>query len=374
MLYATMARYRDVLEARRDDINSINVFPIADRDTGSNLLHTMVSVTQGLDPAAALADAAAEVAAAAVFAGRGASGLIMSQAITGMARRLEQSATAGAGEVADALQAANEAARRALADPVEGTIITCARRVAEAAQWSAGRGSNLAGVTSAARDEAWAAVSETPTMLPVLAEAGVVDGGAVGYALLLDVLDAVVRGTEVPEAHIAAPGSLAVALPDDRYELIVNLENVADPTGLAEAWQALGSSVALASQAADVRAHIHTADVAGAYRTALRFGEASRVEMTDLHAYAGDGARRLTVLVASLPEQAGALLSLGPTRLLLPADIPSLVHIVETSAGHDLRFVVVGDGAGLVETARAATSGEFVIEVVADAGDAAALV
>lgn len=339
----SLERYHDVLVTRREDINRINVFPVADQDTGSNLLHTTKALLPGKRPEKGLPEVAAEVADSALIAGRGASGLILSQAITGLSRHLTSYEIVGPGEMAGALRTASDKARGAVADPVEGTMITCARRAAEAATWSAERGASLGAVMSAARSEAWAAVFESPSLLGVLAEAGVVDSGATGYAMMIDVFDSVVNGTQVEAVHFDTHVATRGATPEDRFELIVNLSQAGDSDELSSGWVSVGSSIAIARKDDEIRAHVHTSNVISAYEIACSAGRPTRVEMTDLGLYAVEAGNDVTVVLSPRIEEARELLALQPGRLLIPGDPASLTHIAETSRRRHLTVVVIAD-------------------------------
>ena len=131
---------------------------------------------------------------------RGNSGVILSQIMRGIASTLKRSVEATAVTVADALQAASDAAYQAVLKPIEGTILTVVRESADAARQASAAGEPLAGVLRAARDAGRASLARTPDLLPVLADAGVVDAGGAGYLLLLDAALHVVDGEPLPEA------------------------------------------------------------------------------------------------------------------------------------------------------------------------------
>lgn len=186
-------RALDALQRHRDEINALNVFPVADSDTGTNLLATMRAAVRGADAAAG--DEAhgvmAAMARAATAGARGNSGIILSQVLRGMA-----DAVTGGPLTEQALRVALRQAarlvREALSSPVEGTMLTVLDRAAERAAECSDH--ELAAVASAAADGAAKALGETPAQLGVLREAGVVDAGARGLLVLLDELVAVAGG------------------------------------------------------------------------------------------------------------------------------------------------------------------------------------
>jgi uncharacterized protein len=211
----------DALAAHQQEIDDLNVYPVPDGDTGTNLVLTMSAARDTLaqSDAADAGAAATTLARGAVLGARGNSGVIVSQLFRGIADEL----CAGAGRPAGVLLAAafDRAATQAygaVAEPVEGTILTVARAAADAAVRAAAAdapGSGLAAVVRAARAAADEALARTPQQLPVLAAAGVVDAGGRGLVVLLDALLAVVTG----EAPAAGPDLTVPRPPRDRSAL-----------------------------------------------------------------------------------------------------------------------------------------------------------
>ncbi len=182
------------LGSARARIDAVNLFPVPDSDTGTNVFLTVASGTDtlaGLRREAAVAEAAVAFARGAVVGARGNSGVIVSQFLEGFALSLESRSddvAVGPVEVAEAFEAGQLAARAAVADPVEGTVLTAATRAAEAAYARAVAGASLAGVLGAAVDAAHACVLESRDVLQVLREAGVVDAGAWALVVLFEAL------------------------------------------------------------------------------------------------------------------------------------------------------------------------------------------
>lgn len=180
------------LSHRRDEINALNVFPVPDSDTGSNMTHTMEAAVEELNNGGDVADA---LALGAVRGARGNSGMVLSQLLRGVAESTVDSVIDG-GVFARSLQQAVELVDRAITEPVEGTVITVLRAAAEAAGNAAARSSaNLHGIVSAAITAARTALEHTPSQLPALREAGVVDAGGAGLVILLESLLAEIEGT-----------------------------------------------------------------------------------------------------------------------------------------------------------------------------------
>jgi DAK2 domain fusion protein YloV len=199
------------LEEHRDAINALNVFPVPDGDTGSNMLATMKSAIRNIvDSDETSASAIANrVARDALLGARGNSGVILSQTLRGLALGLDQKTTFTASDLAAAFQEASNLAYRAVVKPVEGTILTVVREVASAANASAERGDDLVGLMQSVVNTARQAVAHTPELLPTLKQAGVVDAGGQGFFIFLEGILRYVRnetGTSIAAA-VAPPKS-----------------------------------------------------------------------------------------------------------------------------------------------------------------------
>jgi uncharacterized protein len=193
------------LELHRETINALNVFPVPDGDTGSNMCATMKSAVRNIvsSDETSASVIASKVARDALLGARGNSGVILSQTLRGLAAGLAGKQTFTAQNLAEAFEHASQLAYRAVIKPVEGTILTVIRATAEAAQTSAARDNDLIvqmqDVVEAARD----AVAHTPDMLPILKQAGVVDAGGQGFCTFLEGILRYMRGEAVqPEASI----------------------------------------------------------------------------------------------------------------------------------------------------------------------------
>ena len=195
------------LEQHREAVNDLNVFPVPDGDTGTNMLLTMQATLAGIDPAADEAGVIGKQAArGALMGARGNSGVILSQIIAGMARALEGHRASDAQTMARALTEAAEAAYGAVAQPVEGTMLTVAREVGRAAEQAAAESSDVVTTLQRATAAAAEAVRKTRYQLQVLTEAGVVDAGGEGYRLILEgMLLAETDGIEVSLGDVATP-------------------------------------------------------------------------------------------------------------------------------------------------------------------------
>lgn len=236
-------------------LDELNVFPIADADSGRNMTATLAAVREAAEAVVRPAEGrpvfqvVAEAAErAAIRAARGNSGVILAEWLRGVLSSLP-------GPLDRALAAAATAARSAMAEPVEGTMITVAADAAAGA-----RGSDDLGILISARAAAEASVARTPSLLPVLARHGVVDAGGVG---LLCVLDGFVLalGGEAPDARgpVATAGVAAASSTGDRVEVMVTIEGTADAAERIERdWRRLGDSIAVAGLDDLWRLHVHT--------------------------------------------------------------------------------------------------------------------
>ena len=176
------------LEEHKDAINALNVFPVPDGDTGSNMSATLRSAVRNIvnseeTSASAIAN---KIARDALLGARGNSGVILSQTLRGLALGLADKSTFSAPDLADAFQEASNLAYRAVIKPVEGTILTVVREVAGATRKSAENGEDLVGLMQAAVNTARQAVARTPDQLPALKQAGVVDAGGQGFCTFLE--------------------------------------------------------------------------------------------------------------------------------------------------------------------------------------------
>lgn len=194
------------LEEHREAINALNVFPVPDGDTGSNMSATMQAAMRGIvesnETSAGII--ASKLAHGALMGARGNSGVILSQTLRGLAQGLENKKTFAAPDLAAALAEASRLAYRAVLKPVEGTILTVVRESAEAAKVSAERGDDLVGLMQEVVITARRSVARTPDLLPTLKQAGVVDSGGQGFCTILEGVWRYIRGESVQLDAVAA--------------------------------------------------------------------------------------------------------------------------------------------------------------------------
>jgi DAK2 domain fusion protein YloV len=196
------------LQHHQETINALNVYPVPDGDTGVNMVLTMQSAWEEIkdSPERNVGQIAHQMAHGAMYGARGNSGVILSQIWRGFARSLDQKDSYRTQDLADAFQEATATAYKAVVEPVEGTILTVARAVADAATQAAGETDDLVRMWERLVFAAHEAVVLTPSLLPVLAEAGVVDAGGQGLYVILEGMlrhmrkEPIVEGIELSEA------------------------------------------------------------------------------------------------------------------------------------------------------------------------------
>ncbi len=301
-LRAVMGGYRDALRLHQADINRLNVYPVPDGDTGTNMALTLEAVMAELTrvtTGSGLPEVCQAIGHGSLMGARGNSGVILSQLLRGMSERMGSAGEGGVGPqlLVEAIAHASELARKAVVRPVEGTILTVAAAAAE----GAAHGSGLLGVVESARGEAADALARTPEQLPVLAQAGVVDAGGAGFLLLLDAFLLVLDGRPLPEpSGVAAPDLAALngwsseghangsggdhdAAGDLRYEVMYFLAAPDDSIeAFKDVWAGIGDSIVVVGGDGIWNCHIHTNDVGAAIESALEIGRPSRIRVSDL--------------------------------------------------------------------------------------------
>jgi DAK2 domain fusion protein YloV len=325
-----LRRATSVIGDSADALNAINVFPVPDADTGSNLKLTMTGISQAVpNLEQASLDAAVQ---AAILCAHGNSGAIVAEMFVSVCRTLEydlptlQSMPRGT-LVATLLQSAAVAARRAVARPVSGTILTVADEAAAAAQQAAGNDSEDAlAVTQAAQRSAHDALARTPEQLDVLRSAGVVDAGGQAYVLLIDVLAEVLGGT--PAQPLSARNRQPVGRRFEgpkttgQYEVMYTLRGAPPPDldALRERLSELGHSVVIVGDEAIAQVHVHLREAGAAVEAALPLGELSEIRITALPSNSAAGQRSVLAVVAGT-GLAQAVTSLGGLPVVAEGDV-----------------------------------------------------
>lgn len=304
-LVSVMVAFRDGLRSHQAVINRLNVYPVPDGDTGTNMALTAESVIQEIDRHTDrdMATVAKAIAYGSLMGARGNSGVILSQILRGLADAAQGVDELDAGRLAEGLTNAADGAYAAVQNPVEGTILSVMRAGAEGAAASqaatdAATDASLVATIEAAHQAAEAALARTPDQLPVLKAAGVVDSGGTGLLLLFDALLHVVEGRPLPDPP-ALPES--AALPDNadlteltghgagdgvgdlRYEVMYLLEapdELIPP--FREVWAGVGDSIVVVGGGGLWNCHIHTDDIGASIEAALEAGRPHQIRVTDL--------------------------------------------------------------------------------------------
>lgn len=349
-----LSRFQEALEAHRTRIDALNVYPVPDGDTGTNMFCTLREVVAQMSAANDdMASVCKAIAYGALIGSRGNSGVIMAQILRGLAQVLSEASEAEADDASEAndyvdvplecvdgsllaraLTSASKDAYNAVGNPVEGTILTVMRELAEGAQNAVANGGQLVDVLDAAHKHGYDALERTPTMLHVLAEAGVVDAGGTGLMLLIDACREQLFGHPMPVPHpvphvsvasnsITEPssgapglsqgtrqtkrtacgdGSEAVdtanavdtaktvrSIADLQYEVMFLLE--ADDTkieGFKKAWAKIGDSIVVIGGDGTWNCHIHTDHIGAAIEAGIEVGRPYRIEVTYLLEHSGE--------------------------------------------------------------------------------------
>jgi len=296
---------RAAIEANRSRIDDLNVYPVPDGDTGTNLMLTVRAIDEALhkdgpDDRAGLAH---EVARAALMGARGNSGVILSQIVRGATDSLAQS-----DDLARAFRSASDAAYRAVKKPVEGTMLTAIRAMAEAAE----RTPDLASIV-AAGDET---VAETREMLPVLRDAGVVDAGAAGLVEIVRGLNAALTGQPLPEPpeleEELSLDAIHMELSRYRYCTVFVVEgNDLDPDELERELEPIGDSLLVVGDSSALKVHVHTDDPGRALSLGVARGVVEGVEIANMHAQTQEREARLLHAVPDAEAAASAVVAVA---------------------------------------------------------------
>ena len=283
------------IEINKQTLNELNVFPVPDGDTGTNMSMTINAAANELrkveDPT--LEKAASVVSSATLRGARGNSGVILSLLFKGIAKKLKGCDECDGVLWAAALQEGVDAAYKAVMKPAEGTILTVARLAAAKAAQAAQENNYFEFVHEAAIEEARIALANTTNQNPVLKKAGVVDAGGKGWLFVLEAMLSVLRGEEImaPEAGAAAEVKDSADFSDFDTEditftycteFIISRENDLDPEKLREFLDSLGDSLVLVDDDEIIKVHVHTNDPGKALHEAMDYGSFVTVKIENM--------------------------------------------------------------------------------------------
>ncbi len=341
----------DWLERNVAGVNALNVFPVPDGDTGTNMFLTMQSAyaaaaERGEGDGRSVGDVASRAAYGALMGARGNSGVILSQIFRGIAKALDGHVTLDGALLAAAFTEASTMAYKAVMKPVEGTLLTVSRGAAEAAECAAKDGGDVQAVLDGALTGARATLAKTPEMLPLLREAGVVDAGGQGYVVILEGMRLHLAGRNVAAEALPtiAPGDTTMAFDVvgmhgqhgvDEYGYCTNYLLTAAPGTpldfaiIRETMAAMGHSAVIVGDEQYIKAHIHTTDPGALLSYAVRFGSLTQIKIDNMD-----------MQVENLE---------GPTPLDTPrAELTSHISVVAVAAGEGLSAVLRGLGAAKI--------------------------
>ena len=288
--------FRDALQDHKESLNSLNVYPVPDGDTGSNMvatLNSVVSEIESLEENPELENIIEAISHGSLMGARGNSGVIISQILRGFVSKIKSASrkTIDANLFSEALSAASSAAYEAVGNPVEGTILTVVRETAEAAEKAASEESDLLPVAEIAREAAKHSLDSTPELLPVLARAGVVDAGGSGFLLMMDSLLHVIDDRPMPEPEVVTVSvdSLILDVHDEtsnsgtRYEVMYFLEAPDDLIpDFKKAWSEIGDSIVVVGGENIWNCHVHTNNIGAAVEAGISVGKPYEIRVTDL--------------------------------------------------------------------------------------------
>ena len=283
------------IEIHKQQLNDLNVFPVPDGDTGTNMSMTINAAASDLrkveDPSL---DKAAKTAASAMLRGaRGNSGVILSLLFRGISKRLKGISEADGTTWAEALQEGVDAAYKAVMKPAEGTILTVARLAAAKAAEAARENNFIEFVHEAALAEAKVALAGTTDMNPVLKKAGVVDAGGKGWVFALEAMLSSLQGEDVIVPEGMATGEIKDSANFDDFdtdditfayctEFIIQRENDNDPEKLRDFLSSLGDSLVLVDDEEIIKVHVHTNDPGKALHEAIEYGSFVTVKIENM--------------------------------------------------------------------------------------------
>jgi len=283
------------IEINKQQLNDLNVFPVPDGDTGTNMSMTINAAAADLrkteDPN--LEKASATAASAMLRGARGNSGVILSLLLRGISKKLKGNERCDGVLWADALQEGVDAAYKAVMKPAEGTILTVARLAAAKAINAARENNYIEFVHAAAIEEAEIALANTMNQNPVLKKAGVVDAGGKGWLIALEAMMKAMQGEDiiVPEGMADAEAKESANFDDFDTEditfaycteFIISRENQKDPEELRAFLATLGDSLVLVDDEEIIKVHVHTNDPGAALHEAINYGSFVTVKIENM--------------------------------------------------------------------------------------------
>lgn len=341
------------VEARKKELNDLNVFPVPDGDTGINMSATINAAARELEKGegGTLGEVAETAAMCMLRGARGNSGVITSLLFRGFSKRVKGLESGDALVLAEALREGVDAAYKAVMRPAEGTILTVSMKAAQAAIEAAKATGSMRVTFSSASDAAKRALAETTQQNPVLKKAGVVDAGGAGYVMILDAMLAYMRGETVSRTVVEDMPS--DTNPFDAFEtedinftycteFIIDRSGAGNPAELREFLESIGDCVVVVDDEELVKVHVHTNNPGQAIEKALELGSLDRIKIENMKV-------QHTQKIISTPKAAES--AKAPEEMPVPAE--------EKPYG----FVAVAAGDGLHTIFR-----DLGVDVIVDGG------
>lgn len=342
----------------RSQVNDLNIFPVPDGDTGSNMSMTIGSASvelEKLPDTVTAGDVAGKAAAAMLRGARGNSGVILSLLFRGFSKGLEGVEAAGCEDILRALDLGVEAAYKAVTRPTEGTILTVARVAAERGREALTEDAEPAAVWAAVCGGAAEALEETPELLPVLKRAGVVDAGGQGLCLIFEGMLQVFQGGEMigsglsPEEREEETKEFfrsAAAEFDSEINFTYCTEFVIgrdpgskkDPAALRKYLEGIGDCVLVADDEEIIKVHVHTEEPGNALQRALGYGQLLSVKIDNMR----EQHRKLTESQAEAREEP------APAPVLERKEPTEELGFISVAAGEGLRSLFLELGCAVV--------------------------
>ena len=337
----------NALSDRKDEVNKLNVFPVPDGDTGTNMSLTMEAVVKelkALAPDASLADMQKAITHGSLMGARGNSGVITSQILRGICEGLMEAEVFNPAAVSKALEKSKEVAFNAVRKPVEGTILTVLKDVADAASELATQGPDMQDFLLDLKSVAYASVRNTPELLPILKENGVVDAGGYGLALMMDGFISSITGQVSVELdagfHVEPAGKVAIEQINDwegsAYlyctEFLFRSEDL-DIPGAQAFLTSMGDCELLVGTHPDFKIHVHTNEPGDVLAYMTQRGQVSEVHIHNMRLQSEDR-------TASLEQDALAGAGAGTAPDAAGA-------AAEPAEPKEMGFIAVASGSGM---------------------------
>ena len=375
----------DALKNNAEKINKLNVFPVPDGDTGTNMTLSMASGAEyeRNETDTHLGALAQATSKGLLMGARGNSGVILSQIFRGFAAKIADKETLSARDLADALMGGAETAYKAVMKPTEGTILTVIREAATAANRTAKESDDAVVVMKETLDAAEKALASTPDLLPVLKEVGVVDSGGQGLVIVLEAFYAVLSGEEITtEIDNAALDAMVVSLhnagvqgdlnPEDIQfgyctEIMVDIakgttyDQEFDYDKFYEHLAAMGDSLLVINDDEVVKVHVHTEDPGEVINWGTHFGSLRKVKVDNMRDQQAEAAA-----AAEAQKEAEAKAE---------AEKPAVdLAVITTATGEGIKELFASSGATVVIDAEQAPSTQDLVNAVKESGAKEALI